>query len=508
MAGRYLLLIVALLAASCAEVVPLTGGPEDETAPRIVTQEPEQGATNFNGNAVSVEFDEYVKLNDPKNTISINPATVKLEPELDRRTMNISWDGSLDPNTTYIIQLNGAIRDNNESNDSIMQLVFSTGPVIDSLELSGTVAGALSNAAEPQMTVALFHPDSNVLRAQPIYATRTDTKGKFTFSYLRPGSYRIFGFSDANKDRRVQPDETIAFGSENVQAGDSNEIILRSFPRAAKKNALRADIVAPGALKAYNLDSLNPQKLKINNEPAKLLEAYSPDSMLFALPVSMGTNYIITYDSTRFSKSLTAAERSAAFPVMKQGKSDKWIRGDTLYFRVNSLVTGIDTTKISIEEQKTGAAGFRAERFGNNGILIVPAVSVANPFTVKLEKGAISGPGSVSDSASFSYGTLLATDLSNLTINCKGFEGQWIMELTLNDKVLYSKIKPSGDTAVVFSGIVPGTYALRCTEDRNANGKWDPGDLGLMLQPEIVKRFTLRQKLRPNWDIEETITEE
>src|SRR4051812_39489902 len=119
MARFKLFLILALpllLAQSCAEIVPLTGGPEDEIAPRVGYQQPEQGMTYYTGNSVVVVFDEYVKLNDPNTTITINPSNVKLNSELKGRTLTLSWDGALAENTTYIIQLNGTVRDINEAN--------------------------------------------------------------------------------------------------------------------------------------------------------------------------------------------------------------------------------------------------------------------------------------------------------------------------------------------------------------------------------------------------------
>jgi hypothetical protein len=51
----------------------------------------------------------------------------------------------------------------------------------------------------------------------------------------------------------------------------------------------------------------------------------------------------------------------------------------------------------------------------------------------------------------------------------------------------------------------PGEYELRILNDRNKNGKWDPGEFfGKHLQPEIVKPVISRRSItvKPNWDNE------
>ena len=73
------------------------------------------------------KFDEFIKLQDPLNTITMNPSVGQLTSELKNKTLRVSWEASLLPETTYILQLNGTIRDNTESNDSIYQFVFSSG---------------------------------------------------------------------------------------------------------------------------------------------------------------------------------------------------------------------------------------------------------------------------------------------------------------------------------------------------------------------------------------------
>jgi hypothetical protein len=53
--------------------------------------------------------------------------------------------------------------------------------------------------------------------------------------------------------------------------------------------------------------------------------------------------------------------------------------------------------------------------------------------------------------------------------------------------------------------LAPGNYFILILEDKNRNGKWDPGDYNLRLQPEIVHRLTEPVNIRANWDNEKDV---
>ena len=59
------------------------------------------------------------------------------------------------------------------------------------------------------------------------------------------------------------------------------------------------------------------------------------------------------------------------------------------------------------------------------------------------------------------------------------------------------------DGTALFNNVIPGTYYLRLTLDRNDNGRWDTGNYGLHLQPEEVYYYPKTVKLRSNWDVEQ-----
>ena len=79
---RRLLGGVAIAAAlySCASVGRIEGGPYDETPPRFISGTPTPGALHHNKNKLSIEFDEFIKLDKPNEKIVISPPQACMQP--------------------------------------------------------------------------------------------------------------------------------------------------------------------------------------------------------------------------------------------------------------------------------------------------------------------------------------------------------------------------------------------------------------------------------------------
>src|SRR5688500_18910931 len=133
------ILIVSLAVfqnSGCANIIPPQGGPRDSLPPVLLQATPPDSTTNFRGNRIELEFDEFVDIRDlPQN--SIWSPTFETPPAISvkLRTVTIKFDREMpEPNTTYTIQFGNALRDFNEGNIlPNFTYTFSTGPVIDSL---------------------------------------------------------------------------------------------------------------------------------------------------------------------------------------------------------------------------------------------------------------------------------------------------------------------------------------------------------------------------------------
>lgn len=205
-----------LLAASCASIGNPSGGPRDEDPPRFVSSSPLYGAVDVSPNKVVLTFDELVTLKDAfsKVVVSPPPAQAPRVSSLGRR-VTVEFRDTLLPATTYTVDFGDAIADNNEGNRlENFIYTFSTGPVLDSLMVSGMVLGAEDLAPAAGIYVGLHSnlADSAFRKTRFERVAKTDDYGKFVIGGLAPGSYRVFALDDRDGDMAwSSPEETLAF---------------------------------------------------------------------------------------------------------------------------------------------------------------------------------------------------------------------------------------------------------------------------------------------------------
>ncbi len=228
--SKFALLPVLLFAGllGCASIGTPGGGLYDETPPRLVRSEPGEAATNVAKQKITMRFDENIKLDNANEKMTISPPQVKA-PTItsNAKTLSIELRDTLQPNTTYTIDLGDAVQDNNEGNPlEGLTLTFSTGDHIDTLKVLGTllnasnlepVSGAFvgiyavtDDGSLPAIgtagdslqlaidSIVALYPDS-VFSLRPLErAGKTDSNGRFTISGVAPGRYRMYAVMDGN----------------------------------------------------------------------------------------------------------------------------------------------------------------------------------------------------------------------------------------------------------------------------------------------------------------------
>jgi hypothetical protein len=214
--------VLVMLFEHCARIPgSISGGPKDETPPRFVQSAPPNYSTNFNAKRIEISFDEWLQLKDVNNQFYSSPPMMKT-PEilLYGRTVRVTPKEPLLPDITYMFDFGSSITDLNEGNVTTGFLyVFSTGDHIDSLTFTGRVLNAFNlkpGGKDDKVTtwVMLYDDlsDSAVYRHTPTYITRADEMGFFTFSHIRPDTFRIFALRDMGGNLIFDnPTERIAF---------------------------------------------------------------------------------------------------------------------------------------------------------------------------------------------------------------------------------------------------------------------------------------------------------
>ena len=196
--------VAALLVAACASIGSPDGGPYDETPPVFLGSEPEPFALGVKDKRVTLEFDEYIKIEKAAEKVVISPPQIT-QPviKVNGKKIVVQLEDSLKENTTYSIDFNDAIVDNNEGNPlGNFALSFSTGDYIDTLAVSGAVLNA-SNLEPIKGILVGLHGNlaDSAFNKQPFErVSRTDADGRFTIRGIAPGSYRAYALQDANQN--------------------------------------------------------------------------------------------------------------------------------------------------------------------------------------------------------------------------------------------------------------------------------------------------------------------
>ena len=215
---RHIILWAAtvLLIAACASIGSPDGGPYDETPPVFLGSTPEPMALNVKDKRVTLEFDEFVKIEKAAEKVVISPPQVS-QPIIKTtgKKIVVQLEDSLKPATTYSIDFNDAIVDNNEGNPlGNFALSFSTSDHIDTLAVSGTVLNASNLEPIKGILVGLHsdQADSSFTTKAFERVSRTDADGHFTIRGIAPGSYRAYALQDVNQNYTFdQKSEMIAW---------------------------------------------------------------------------------------------------------------------------------------------------------------------------------------------------------------------------------------------------------------------------------------------------------
>nr|MDE6049725.1 Ig-like domain-containing protein [Paramuribaculum sp.] len=233
-----LLIVVAaaLFMAACASMGRPEGGPRDEEPPIFLGSTPAPGALNVDKNKITLRFNENVQVNDALTKIVISPAQVT-SPLITAAGKNIIVElrDTLIPDVTYTIDCTDAIRDLNEGNiiDGF-SFAFSTGPVIDTLQISGMVLQASNLEPAQGMLVGVYsNLEDSAVRTLPFERiTKTNQLGQFTIRNLKEGTYRIFALEDKNRDWHWDRSENIAFLDVTVTPTASDEMVQDTLKAA------------------------------------------------------------------------------------------------------------------------------------------------------------------------------------------------------------------------------------------------------------------------------------
>jgi uncharacterized protein (DUF2141 family) len=504
---RFVLIILGvLLLNGCAQVGVLSGGEQDFFAPAPKRISPDQNTLNFSGNSVEIELNEFVELINPQQNIVMVPAHAKPKVKLTKKTLEITWDETLQPNTTYSIYMNGLVKDITEGNDSLMTYVFSTGNQIDSLYYETLVTNSWTNDPVNKCLVGLYTSSDTV---KPLYFSRTDAMGMVRISNIKAGTYSIKAFLDEDKDLKANKTELRGFRSSAVQIDSSfaDSLKLQVF-EPKEDNILTFKFLAPGAFAVGSTSSLNMAHISLNGQ--EILGAstrmITDDSLLFfaKLDTLSSLKAIVSrperIDTLSYFR--TKTDKTVKSSLKPSSKGEFYKPNEDLSFELNDQIIGINPSMMKFYNQlDSSEITPKNVTFAQNLLTVEIDRTKLKNVKCYFPKGALrllNGP----DSEETTILVELRDEKAFGTIALNVWESNTPLLIhILFKKEVVATVRANTSDIIKIPFLSPGDYDFRVIEDQNDNGKWDTGDETKLIQPEMVRYFS-GPRVRANWEVE------
>ncbi|MBN2570719.1 MAG: Ig-like domain-containing protein [Ignavibacteriales bacterium] len=546
--NTYIVILTGLILFNCANPLPPGGGEIDKIPPEVVEVYPPNGTTNFSGDEIEISLSEWCDKRSVQNAIFISPQINILEYSWTGKTLTISFDDTLKPNTTYTVTVGTDIEDLNNRNKmtEAFNFVFSTGSKIDICQVNGNVydkeqAGIMIYAYKKN------GEDITPSEIKPNYLTQVGTNGNYKLLGLSEGEYRIFAIRDKFRDLIYDVEEddfgvpfSDIFLSEKdsiftglnylITTRDTTKPHLINVTNTDKNNILvecsePINISKLSTLDFYIYDSTNDGSVDIKY----LFKGKAKDNFFF-LSFKNDFNeddelFLIANKLIDMSNNITENERVELVPNVKPDTSyPKIFKTETDYG--NNLID-YDSATITLyldegfnTKEQNNLIQFvnKSNQIFNSeinypddatmNIKIIDKLKQKEDYKLKVDFSKIvDAAGNKIDSVfSFDFNTVSETNFS-------GVSGKIIKKGTEKVVVILQSILKEGrnykynceNSNFKFEKVIPGDYFLWSFIDKNEDGEYNFGEV-LPFQPAEV--FTFHPdtiSLRARWPIEDVI---
>ncbi len=512
---RYLIII--FLANACARVGRPTGGEKDVTPPKLLRMVPANETKNFKGKEIVLEFDEYVQIRDLMKNLLVSPP-LKNQPlivpgGIASKHFKIKFQDTLNPNTTYQINFGESIADFNENNKlKNLSLVFSTGPVIDSLSLKGKIN--LMHFDDKPKTISLGLYDANefkdslVFREKPYYVAIAGENGAFEFKFLKAGTYRIVALGDENHDYKYQQDkESIGFTDKIIKIPGDTLVNLKLFRE-----------IPPFSVEDISQQSANHVLVKFKGQPDSLKVAVKPamkrqlrfvekdewhlwyqtaqDSIKLEIPLSKG----------RIKKYYRKRIKDIDSLQVRFLRKSRLSPGDSVVISGNMPLESIDSSKVQLLADSVAVA-FGLQKLKKGLFKINFEKQTGKTYNLRILPKAVTGfTGKVNnDTLRTNFKVPKKDAFGKLILHLNNVQQKLLfVELIMNKKIVRKTPTQTGNDFVV-EYLMPGTYTLRIIVDTNQNNLWDTGNYLRHIQPEQSIEPDKNIEIRANWDVDQAL---
>lgn len=524
------LISVILFAFGCAAIQRPQGGPRDLTPPKLLKATPPNMTRKFNAKEIRLEFDEFFKLTNQYQEITISPAQEK-QPEysISGKALQIKFKDSLQKNTTYVINFGKAIQDVNESNVlKNFTYVFSTGEHIDSLSMSGSVINSTTQEKEKDATVMIFPIKQDSLlfgKKKPTIFTTTDSSGNFSLNNLHEGTYRIYALKEQSANKIFDNDkELIAFSKKPIiLTKDTSNIRLALFQQIPDKFKVEKKFGADGVLELVFNKSLTNPAIKI---------LYPPninDQKIVELSKTRDTATVFMRNMEWDSLSVAVLDNNKPVDTLYQrkGKKESFVRnlgfkynlsrdnrlkpGADLRITANLPIATFESGLIVLKEDSTTLQNYTITKdtTSTRTVVLKYRFRPGRKYQLIIDQNAFTDIyGDKNKRNGINFEADKQENYSQLTLKVTVPEPgkSYIVELLDDQKNKLRSDAITDNTSIVYKNYLTGKYRIRVVYDDNKNGRWDSGNVKQRLQPENIWLYDKELTLRPNWESEEQLT--
>tara|TARA_B100001173_G_C16028241_1_gene565132 strand:- start:3894 stop:5459 length:1566 start_codon:yes stop_codon:yes gene_type:complete len=482
----------------------------------------------FDKEKITITFDEFINLKDLSKQLIISPPLqpdqYKIKPQgTVAKKIQIELLDSLKEGTTYTFNFGESIVDNNEGNPlPFFRYALSTGPIIDSLEISGKITDAYERITKPYTSIQLYpvdstFSDSTIFLKKPFYATSTLDSVIYNFKNLRPDTYEIIAIKDVGGNYLFDQNvDKIGFLEKQITLpGDSivnfrifNEIpnLFWTRPFFINTNQIGFGYYGEADISAIEVESKVPYNFRYlinkNREKDTLhfwFRGDKIDSLKFAIKEKDTTRIF----NVKFRKELRDSLEISPFTKPTMGLLDSF------KIQSNLPLVKINLDLIKIKGLDSLAVPFKASLDKNYDRLSLFYDWLPNDnYKIELMPNAlIDFWGSTHDTLKFDFKTNPISDYGNIFLQIlREDEDPFILELiTLKGESLRRFDLSNELDYYEFNHLLPGNYLFRYIKDKNGNKKWDTGNYLKKIQPEMVYYSPDTIELRANWDINQQL---
>lgn len=528
-------ILISLSLFRCANMQRPTGGPKDSIPPKILSEVPPNFSTNFNSKQIVLQFDEYIKLTNQNKEFSISPDLDK-QPEykVKKKSLHIILPDSLEKNTTYTINFGKGLVDYNEGNAIInYNYVFSTGPELDSLQISGSVKNAFTKVFDEKIDKdvrVLLIPtsqDSIFGKKKANIYTSVDSAGNFTFRNLRENTYRIYAIKEQNNDRIYNsPEESIGFLADSIVLKKNIENIkieyskgypqkFRTIDKKIEKDGqivlifnqpIDTPIITIIDPKDYN-DNKRVQFSTKKDSAFVFVKNMDFDSLKFQI-----ADNLKILDTTVIRKSKNQKFERTIVPITNFTNKVDRVKHITITSKYP--IENVLKEKFILTEDSVDRRNFQLQKdsLDNNLYHLRFNWKPKKNYELLIQEKAIVGPfEEFNKETKYNFTFNEADNYGDIKFKINNLvpTEQYIVELIddKNSNVLDSRIITNTDEVnyIKFPG---GKYRLRIIKDINKNGRWDGADVYNKIQAEPIWYLDKPFTIRSNWEQNENITVE